>query len=66
LILNERQFHTILKEYVLYFNQARPHQGIGQHLPDPTDLSSANATGSLKVIAHPVLGGLHHDYCRAA
>lgn len=66
LILNERQLHMIVKEYVLYFNQARPHQGIGQHLPDPTYLSSANATESLKVIAQPVLGGLHHNYRRAA
>jgi len=35
LILNKRHLHTIVKQYVLYFNQARLHQGIGQHLPDP-------------------------------
>ena len=64
LIINERQLHTLVKEYVLYFNQARPHQGIGQHLPDP--IHFLPTTDSLQTIAHPVLGGLHHDYRRAA
>jgi transposase InsO family protein len=66
LIVNERQLHKRVKAYVLYLNQAQPHQGIGQRPPDPNRLRSASATGSLKVTAHPVLGGLHHDYRRAA
>ena len=65
-IFNERHLHTIIKEYILYFNQARPHQGIGQHPPEPTYLHSTDAPGPLKMTVHPVLGGLHHNYRRAA
>jgi hypothetical protein len=44
-------------QYVLYFNKARPHQGVGQRIPD----ASANDNHDGKIIAIPVLGGLHHD-----
>ena len=35
LILQEKQLHRLLKAYVVYFNQARPHQGLGQRIADP-------------------------------
>ena len=74
-ILSERQLSRVLKEYVGYFNQSRPHQGIKQALPDSPAPKSSQAqnntktTGlseSGKVIAFPVLGGLHHNYQKAA
>ena len=37
LILHERQLQHLLNAYVMYFNQARPHQGIQQQLPTPLD-----------------------------
>jgi putative transposase len=56
----------VLNAYVAYFNQARPHQGIGQQIPDPSGPArSSHQTGD-KVIALPVLSGLHHDYHWAA
>jgi putative transposase len=63
LILNERHLRKILKQYQAYFNHARPHQGINQRVPCPSAQPQYN-TGT--IIAHPVLGGLHHDYCRQA
>src|SRR5688572_15417634 len=33
LILGEQQLHWVLKDYVAYFNAARPHQGIPQQIP---------------------------------
>jgi putative transposase len=61
LILNERHLRRILRQYQDYFNQARPHQGINQRIPCPSDAAPLQqATGT--IIAHPVLGGLHHDY----
>src|SRR6266478_1658544 len=33
LILHEKQLHRVLRAYVTYFNQARPHQGIHQQVP---------------------------------
>jgi len=32
-ILNERQLYRLIKEYVKYFNEARPHQGIRARIP---------------------------------
>ena len=46
-----------------YFQQARTHQGIGQLVPAG---SSSAAAGRGAVLTHSVLGGLHHDYRRAA
>jgi putative transposase len=39
LILHERQLQRVLNAYMLYFNQARPHQGIQQHIPDSSGSS---------------------------
>ncbi|MGH8310418.1 MAG: integrase core domain-containing protein [Steroidobacteraceae bacterium] len=63
LVLGERQLLEIVVEYVRYFDQARPHQGIGQLVPAG---SSTAASGRGAVVARPVLSGLHHDYRRAA
>ncbi len=34
LILGERHLHAVLAEYQVYYNTARPHQGIAQRVPD--------------------------------
>ena len=66
LILHERQLQRVLNAYVVYFNQARPHQGIQQQIPDPSGSAKTSQDAGNKVIAHPVMGGLHHDYRWAA
>jgi putative transposase len=76
LILSERHLHRVIKEYVQYFNMARPHQGIRQTIPVPQvvklgesqlgETSLPPPEGIGKVISLPVLGGLHHDYRIAA
>ncbi len=55
----------ILQEYVSYFNQARTHQGIAQQSPEPS-VSPPGESKAGRVIAFPVLNGLHHDFRRAA
>ncbi len=63
LILSERHLYRIIGEYVAYFNHSRPHQGLGQHIPDPPDESGyEDREGLSHVVGYPVLGGLHHDY----
>jgi transposase InsO family protein len=67
-ILGDRQLAQVLTEYTDYFNHERPHQGLGQALPEPADpaVSAAADTVPLRVQSTPVLGGLHHAYSRAA
>jgi putative transposase len=62
IVLSERHLLAVLAGYVSYFNHARPHQGLNQSSPGGT--RGAMLAG--EVIAFPVLGGLHHDYRRAA
>jgi hypothetical protein len=57
--------YRVIKEYVAFFNQARPHQGTGQNIPEGTT-SEGKVEGKGKIIAFPVLNELHHDYWRAA
>ena len=53
----------VLREYVRYFNGDRPYQGLGQNVP----LGRAEpANNNGRVVATPVLGGLHHVYRRVA
>ena len=66
LILQEKQLQRVLKEYVAYFNRARPHQGIAQQIPEQLSSVSSSQDVGNKVIALPVVGGLHHDYQWAA
>ena len=66
LILQEKQLQRVLHAYVEYFNQARPHQGIRQHIPDMYGESVPLDHQGGKILALPVLGGLHRDYRRSA
>ena len=65
-IFHEKQLYRLLKAYVVYFNHARPHQGMQQQIPVPSMPSALEHDASDKVLSVPVLGGLHHDYQRAA
>src|SRR5260370_37250577 len=65
IILGERHLLQVLRTYALgYFNEARPHQGLGQRIPVAGDRVSLARRSA--VVAIPVLGGLHHDYRAAA
>ena len=64
LILNDRHLLRVVREYTHYFNQERPHQGIGQRIPDHYDRPVSSPTGNISSKAF--LGGLHHGYSRVA
>lgn len=66
LIFHEKQLCRLLIAYAEYFNHARPHQGIQQQVPVLPVLSVPPPNQPNQLIAVPVLGGLHHDYQRAA
>ena len=66
LILQEKQLQRVLYAYVAYFNQARPHQGIQQQIPVSSGSSPSTSHQGTKVVAVPILAGLHYDYRRVA
>lgn len=65
LIMGESHLYRVINEYVEFFNRARPHQGIEQKIPAGISLGRKEEPKG-RIIAFPVLGGLHHDYQRAA
>lgn len=67
LVLGESHLYRVIKDAkrVEYFNQVRPHLGIEQKIPEGVE-SERKEERKRKVIAFPVLNGLHHDYRGAA
>ncbi len=68
LILNERHLQKTVVEFAAYYNTHRPHRSLELKppRPEPETASSYSAAPPLRIIAEPVLGGLHHVYRRAA
>ncbi len=62
LILGDQHVQRVIRAYCQFFNRARPHQGLNQQIPEPTNVVAAPKHKPRKVIALPVLSGLHHDY----
>ncbi len=65
LIMNDGQLYRVIKEYVEFFNTARPHQGSDQQTPERLGTRD-EAKREGKIISFPILNGLHHDYRRVA
>jgi putative transposase len=68
LILNRAHLRAVLAEYQEHYNTARPHQGIGQRIPDghPGTRVATAHPGTWQIRRKPVLGGLINEYEQAA
>jgi transposase InsO family protein len=64
LILGEAHLQRVLDEYRHFYNESRPHQGIGQRRPAAfSELAcAAKPVEGVAVVSRSVLGGLHYDY----
>ena len=65
--LTERHLRAILREWIIHYNRGRPHSALGPGLPDPlayrVDASTGHdLPGDYRVVAPPILAGLHHEY----
>lgn len=63
LVVSRRHLEVVLGEYVRHYNHARPHRGL--RLAEPVPCAVAAHAGS-KVIRRNILGGVIHEYERAA
>jgi putative transposase len=68
LIAGPRHLRVVLDEYVAHYNQHRPHRAGSLRPPDCGDIAMAPVTGlaTARIRRHNVLGGLIHEYERAA
>jgi putative transposase len=67
--LSEHHLRYILKEWVPHYNTGRPHMAFGPGIPQPLpplpvprQTHRHRLPAHLHVVAHPILGGLHHEY----
>lgn len=60
LIINQAHLRRVMREYIAFFNTARPHQGLEQRIPVPK--IPHETTGPVR--CRTVLGGIIHDYYR--
>ena len=64
LVLGRRHLEAVLREYFAHYNTGRPHRGLDLGLP--CGRAAPPEPASLAVDRHDVLGGLIHEYRRAA
>jgi hypothetical protein len=57
--LSEAQLRRILTKYAAYYNELRTNRSLNNDAPFHRAIQRLGAVTSL-----PVLGGLHHQYCR--
>ena len=65
IFLNVRHVRRVCAEYRDFYHGARPSQAL-HAIPDPYPELSKPRPTSGKLVALPVLGGVQHDYRRAA
>lgn len=65
LIFSARHLEAVIKEFLVHYHQARPHQGLDQRCPDPVPAVIPLPVVS-KIVRNDRLGGLLHEYAWAA
>ena len=69
LILNQRHLLHALREYEVFYNEHRPHQGIGNArplVPLPEPIADPHLLARLNIHRRDRLGGILHEYEHAA
>jgi hypothetical protein len=67
--LTAHHLRHLLHEWAIHYNIGRPHMALGPGIPQPpASLPAPLQThrhwlpAHVHVAAHPILGGLHHEY----
>jgi hypothetical protein len=56
---NAEHLRRILAKYATYYNEGRTHVSLGKDAPETRPIERIG-----DIVAHPILGGLHHRYAR--
>ena len=59
IVFNAEHLRRILTKYAAYYNEVRTHVSLGKDAPCPRPIERFG-----EIVAHPILGGLHHRYAR--
>jgi hypothetical protein len=63
----EEHLHCLLREYIhCYYNPSRTHQGIERQTPFLSETPMKTSIVATSLISEPILGGLYHNYRKAA
>jgi putative transposase len=67
--LTENHLRPLLQEWVSHYNESRPHMALGPGIPQPPPHLPASLQAHrhripehLRIVARPILSGLHHEY----
>jgi putative transposase len=63
LVVSQRHLEVLLAEYIRHYNEVRPHRSLDLDQPVPR---AETAMTNGKVVRHDVVGGIVHEYERAA
>src|SRR5437762_14293876 len=58
-VFNAEHLRRILAKYATYYSEVRTHVSLGKDAPSRRPVERFG-----DIVAHPVLGGLHHRYAR--
>ena len=64
LIVNHVQLHRLLHEYLIHYNDHRPHRSLGQRPPNHPGALAPPVEGTVR--RTEILGGLVNEYHHAA
>ena len=59
IVLGQAQLRRILCKYAAYYNESRIHRSLDKDAPFHRAIERLGV-----ITSRPVLGGLHHQYCR--
>jgi hypothetical protein len=59
IVFGEAHLRRILGAYAAYYNESRTHRSLNKDAPFHRAIERLGA-----ITSHPILGGLHHQYCR--
>jgi putative transposase len=64
LIVGRRHLERVLRTYAAHYNRERPHRALALHPPQAAPATTRPSSGRIE--RHDLLGGLIHEYHRAA